>query len=59
MCEFNELLSLVTLSRDTIQEACIDYCGKSSTCKYYQFEQDSCPRLQELKRGLLVEILKG
>ncbi len=59
MCEMNDLLSLVQIDRATMQEACINYCKKHKNCKYYQFNQEECPKIQELKTALVKEVLIG
>lgn len=45
------------LDQDTKQEACLKYCPKKGNCRYYQFEQDNCPKIKELKTAFILAIL--
>lgn len=52
-------LSDVKLDRLTMEEACRDYCGRYKDCMFYKFNQDDCPKIQQVKVGLLLSALSG
>lgn len=55
----DEILDSIQLDAGTMQDACLNYCGQSRVCKWYQFEQDKCPKIREVKRKLVLGALEG